>query len=262
MDELEQGLRLLGQRVDWPAEVDLTSRISNRLGQRRTRPHRIPWRAIALIGVAVLVVGLSLSPGARQAIARLLGVAGIKIEMRVDTTVAPISGLDLGKLDLGLEVDASDLEELVDFPVLTASLLGPPDAIFFDDRFDGQVSLLWAPQPGLPQTGNSGVGMLIASFRGGLDRGTYSKELDPSRHRLLDVSVRGLPGFWIEGEPHVFLFEDAEGVIQFETIRLAGNVLLWEENGVTIRIESALPLEEVLPIAESMTTLTYPVEGG
>jgi hypothetical protein len=97
---------------------------------------------------------------------------------------------------------------------------------------------------------------LISSFEGRLDRGIYSKELNPSQHRLLDVEVRGVPGFWIEGEPHVFLYEDADGVIQFETIRLAGNVLLWEENGVTIRIESALPLEEVLRIAGSLTPLT------
>lgn len=264
MDELERGLRLLGQELVWPVSADLTGRVNYRLDQRRAGPRRIYRPVILLIGVAVLVAIVSLSPGARQAIARLLGVAGVKIEMRVETTLPPtgnvdLGNLDLGNLDLGVEVEATAVGDLVDFLVLTGAPadLGAPDAIYFDERrLGGQVTILWGPQPDLPRTSPSGVGMLISSFQGRLDRGTYSKELDPSQHRLLDVEVRGVAGFWIEGEPHVFLYEDADGVIQFETIRLAGNVLLWEENGVTIRIESALPLEEVLRIAGSLTPLT------
>lgn len=259
MDDLERGLRSLGQELDWPVSADLRARINNRLDQRAAGHRRNYRPALLLIGVAVLVAIVSLSPGARQAIARLLGVAGVKIEMRVETTLPPTGNLDPRNLDLGVEVDASDVGNLVDFPVLTGAPadLGAHDAIYYDERrLGGQVTILWAPQPDLPQTATAGVGMLISSFEGRLDRGIYSKELNPSQHRLLDVEVRGVPGFWIEGEPHVFLYEDAVGVIQFETIRLAGNVLLWEENGVTIRIESALPLEEVLRIAGSLTPLT------
>jgi hypothetical protein len=210
-------------------------------------------------GLAILALTLALSPGAREAVARLLGVVGIRIETGVETTVPP--AFDLG---LGTEVSAAEAPRLVDYDILfpSNSDLGAPDSIFYnEERLGGQISLVWAPRPNLPETAESGIGMLISSFRGSLDSSTYAKELDPSRNLLLDVEVRGRPGFWIEGEPHVFLFENPNGGIEFESIRLAGNVLLWEENGVTMRIESALPREDVLRIAETLSPLTYPGEG-
>ena len=67
------------------------------------------------------------------------------------------------------------------------------------------------------------------------------------------VSVGGEPGFWISGAPHAFFFVcyDA-GECRQERYRLAGNVLIWEQDGVTLRLESALPREEALAIAESV----------
>jgi hypothetical protein len=47
-------------------------------------------------------------------------------------------------------------------------------------------------------------------------------------------------------------YVDAEGRTLTDTVRLAGDVLLWESDGITYRIESALPLERVLEIASSM----------
>ena len=65
--------------------------------------------------------------------------------------------------------------------------------------------------------------------------------------------VSGEPGFWISGAPHGFFLVcyDA-GECRQERYRLAGNVLLWEQDGVTLRLESALTLEDALDIAESV----------
>jgi hypothetical protein len=259
MSELEINLRSLGHELEWPPTPDLVSRVQRRLTMPLPARRSYWWRPVLVAGLAIVVLTLVLSPAAREAVARLLGVVGLRIETEVETTVPPTFNLGLGA-----QVGAAEATSLVDYNVLSpgSSDLGAPDAIYYnDERLGGQISLVWIPRPNLPETADSGVGMLISSFRGNLESSTYAKELDPSRNLLLDVEVRGRPGFWIEGEPHVFLFENPTGGIEFESIRLAGNVLLWEENGVTMRIESALPREDVLLIAESLGPLTYPGDG-
>ena len=59
-------------------------------------------------------------------------------------------------------------------------------------------------------------------------------------------------GFWLEGAPHTVMFLDANGQIQEDSTRLAGNTLLWEEDGVSYRLEADLEMEEALKIARSM----------
>jgi hypothetical protein len=66
------------------------------------------------------------------------------------------------------------------------------------------------------------------------------------------VTVQGGSGYWLEGTPHEFLYRDASGHIVPETVRLAANVLLWEVNGITVRIESVLPRDDVIRIADAM----------
>ena len=64
--------------------------------------------------------------------------------------------------------------------------------------------------------------------------------------------VRGDLAFWIDGAAHTFMYLDADGQPQSEEYRLAGNVLLWEANGVTYRLESELTRETAIAIAESL----------
>ena len=65
------------------------------------------------------------------------------------------------------------------------------------------------------------------------------------------VSVNGGQGYWLEGEPHEFLYTDGRSV-SVERLRLAGNVLLWEVGGITYRIEGPRTLDEALRIAYSL----------
>jgi hypothetical protein len=66
------------------------------------------------------------------------------------------------------------------------------------------------------------------------------------------VTIDGSPGYWIGGEPHTFGYLDDQGEIAFGTIRLAGNTLLWEVDGVTYRFESALEMTDALRLMESI----------
>ena len=51
--------------------------------------------------------------------------------------------------------------------------------------------------------------------------------------------VGGATGYWIEGGEHFFYFRDADGEVLETTIRLVGTTLIWERDGLTVRIEGA-----------------------
>ena len=147
----------------------------------------------------------------------------------------------------------------MDFPVRvpTAAGFNAPHEIYLLDQDEGaMVSFVYPAGPELPASDETGVGALLTQFRGEADRGLIEKGLpdDGAQETHLEaVTVGGEPGFWISGAPHGFFFVcyDA-GECRQERYRLAGNVLLWEQDGVTLRLESALSLEDALAIAESV----------
>jgi hypothetical protein len=67
------------------------------------------------------------------------------------------------------------------------------------------------------------------------------------------VRVGDHPGYWISGAPHAVFFVcyDA-GECREERYRLAGNVLVWERDGITLRLESSLSRADAVTIGESM----------
>src|SRR5437660_773596 len=66
------------------------------------------------------------------------------------------------------------------------------------------------------------------------------------------VNVNGSPGYGISGHPHGFAYRDPNQRGLEEDFRLAGNTLLWEQGGLTLRIESALSREQALAIARTV----------
>jgi hypothetical protein len=57
---------------------------------------------------------------------------------------------------------------------------------------------------------------------------------------------------WIEGAPHTVAYLDADGRLVPDTLRLAGNALIWQLGEITLRLESRLPLNPSLDVAGSM----------
>ncbi len=66
------------------------------------------------------------------------------------------------------------------------------------------------------------------------------------------VTVGTRPGLWLAGEPHEVAIVDPDGELVHDSVRRAGNVLVWEDGGVTYRIEGLASLERALDIAVSL----------
>jgi hypothetical protein len=211
--------------------------------------------AVLLVAGAVAAV----SPDARQVIADRLGLRGVAIThveglptptaepTRAATATPSPPGAALG---LGTRMSLEQARAQLGFALLVPSQLGEPDALYVFNA--NQVSLVYAPRAGLPQAPQSAsVGLLLTEFSASLDETLFQKGVPPTS-RLEEVRVGGSRGFWISGAPHSFFYRDASGNVQQDRSRLAGNTLLWERGGLTLRLESALEREESIRVAESL----------
>jgi hypothetical protein len=245
---IEQALVDLAAHIDWPEPAHETPDLSRRLAARQVtrRSYRwIPVTALILILVASLLL---FSPTAREAVADLLGVAGIEIRFDPDPTEAVG-----GELDLGEAVTLEEAAEAVDFELSVPGNLGPPDGVFLSDRpSSGRVTMVWESDETLPASGDTGIGVVYSQFALEL-----AEEADFVKSVMPDTSVRAVEvdnaiGLWIQGAPHLISYEDAAGNRVEEETRLAGNVLMWESDGVTHRLETTVGLGSTLALASSL----------
>jgi hypothetical protein len=244
--DLVVALEDLGRNLDYPTSGDLAGPVVARLWDT---PGRRPWAvptvaAIAVVAaVVVLVVAL---PGPRRAIARWFGIGSVQIES-VDELPA-----DLGsELSLGEAVAVDEVSDRVAFDVVVPESLPGPSAAFAG-RPPGGVSLVWAVSEQLPEVGDSGVGLLFSQFPGTTTQPLVEKELGPDT-RIEVVEVGGRDAFWITGAPHAVTYLDSAGRPETDQTRLAGNTLVWEDGGVTYRLESALDRPRMIALAESVS---------
>ena len=128
----------------------------------------------------------------------------------------------------------------------------PPPAVSLSNLSHGQAVLLSYPSgPGVPAAPKSAAGLVVTEFQGSLER-AYLEKIIGSGTGVIDVTVNGRPGFWIEGAPHELVYVRPDGQVDFVTSRLAGNTLAWEQSGVTIRIEGAASRADAIAFAASL----------
>jgi hypothetical protein len=270
-DELEQALTRLGARLDYPEPADLAARVARTLragGQppRRARwgvlawSRRFPsfgrpaWKPIAVAAALVLALfagSLLAFPSVREAVGDWLGVRGIGIT--VVPTLSPLP-TSYRNLVIGRPTGLEEARSAVAWPVLVPEdpLLGPPDEVYLDlAHLDGAVSLVWGARPGLPTASTTGAGLLLTEFRGSISERLFQKFVGPGT-TIERVHVDGRIGYWISGAPHQVLVLDPSGEPIVDTVRLAGNVLMWEDGELTLRLESELGKEDALRVAASV----------
>lgn len=276
-DELERALSDLGPRVTFPPTPDLAVAVRSATTRSpsvsRGDVRRFPVRrllAAAAIVVLALVMGLVLSKGFRSTVADFLGVRGVRIVIERETPAPPaaVRGTPAASpvappraatpvgtgLLLGRRVTLAEAQAAVPYTIHVPTLgsLGEPDEVYLRTLPDGNrmVSFIYLPAPGLPETAQTGVGALLMEFEARDDIGYIVKGLafDTS---VVDVDVHGRTGLWIAGTHQMMLLTDPSAGCCGPT-RPAGNVLLWEQDGLTFRLESSLGEKAAVAIAESV----------
>lgn len=245
--ELEATLRDIGRSFHPPDAPHLAARVRARIAERR-EPRR-PWvfaLAPALITLIVLAGG-----AAAVEVVRLRGVDVFRVPaVTAPPRPTPSSSATARSLDLGEPATFGVAQTLVRPLYLSSDpTFGAPDEIYLRRGGNGQVSFVYTPQPGLP-AGPTGHGALVTQFRGVLDTSFIGKGVGPGS-RIENVRVGDAPGVWIEGQAHLFFYRDGAGNILQETLRLAGNTLLWQREDSLMRLEAQVDRARALEIAAS-----------
>lgn len=257
--ELEQRLVLLQAEIDWPATPDLAARVHARIATPvivRRPWFQSRWALAAALVLLVLAALIAYAPS-REVIAKWLNLHAIITRTSELPTPSPLPSGPLGqRLGLGQLTTFEDAQSKVTWKILVPASLGQPDEVYLQlppaGPPQGEVTLVYKARPGIQTSGQTGVAVLITEATGKFDRNMFGKMLGDGT-TLEDVTVNGHQGYWIAGKPHVFFFIDADGNFRNETMRLATNTLLFDDNGTVIRIEGDLTKAQALEIARSLS---------
>ncbi|HZG94735.1 MAG TPA: hypothetical protein VEZ46_08490 [Mycobacteriales bacterium] len=235
----------------------------------------------ALAAVALLAVTLTVSPAARAAVRSILRrIPGIEIssdrpppagrtgDATPQTTTAPTtsapatpaasatpSASPTALVVPGDRTSLAGARAAARFPIRVPAELRPPDQVYVDPSIAGRaVSFVWAAGGQLPPTSAAGVGAVLTQFEAGTET-YFIKELGGSGARFDDVEVVAgeMPGAWVEGVHSVRIRAlDPNDELTYVTSRLASNALVWVDDGVTYRLETAADKATALRIARSL----------
>jgi len=254
--ELEASLRDAGSRYPYPPTPNLAHAVRARIvlapavpaTSRRVNVVR-PWRLALVAGlVLVFLAGAALlNRGTRDAIAHFFHVRGVVV-----TKASALPSVSVSSLNLGQPTSLERAQSLVSFIIVVPSQLGPPDAVYVDPSIPGgEVTLAYKPRAGIPLVRQTGLGLLITEVRGDLSPELFLKVAGPDTH-VEETSVNGDPAWWLAGHPHVIIVQTTPEDYREERLRLAANTLVWEDESVTLRIESGLSKSDAMDIATHM----------
>lgn len=253
-DELATILTDIGARLAYPRPA-LASAVRRRLAEPApSAPPRMFGRlapALATIALLLAIVALG-SPEVRAAAREILRIGGIEIFPVPSVSPRPSPSSSPSIAISGQRMTLEEARRSVSFAIRLpdAPALGAPDDVVVDTVPVQRLTLVYRERQTIPTSPHAGVAALVVEVRGGVEPAFFGKGVGPDT-TIEPVSVGGAQGYWLEGAPHFFFVRAPDGSIRDETLRLAGNTLIWLADGVTYRLEADISRDEALGIAAS-----------
>jgi hypothetical protein len=253
--ELERTLSDIGARFEGPKR-DLWPAVREQIADRRAQPwwsrlglSRSAFAPVVATLAIILVAAFLLTPDLAARAAQVLGIPGVQIYQvpqsptsRPNAPVPTFAGQRVAT--------AAEASRVAGFAVRTPAALGDPSAIYVENA-PARVTIVYASVKGIPVSPQAGVSAIVVEFKGTIETQVMAKAIGPGT-TLDAVPLGGGVAYYLAGQPHQFFFRDPAGNLQPETLRLAGNTLLWEEGGFTYRLEAQVSLEEAVRIASTL----------
>jgi hypothetical protein len=254
--DLERTLSDIGTRLDGPTR-DMWPAVRARIAARRAQPwwSRLGFDGGMLAPIAatlavILVAAFLLTPDLAARAAEVLGLPGAQI-FRVSTTPTPMPTTGAYVSFPGQRAaSVAEASRLAGFSVREPAALGAADEIYVE-LAPVRVTLVYRSRQGMPVTALPSISALIVEFKGSLDAPILGKAIGPGTTLEAVPLSSGNAAYWLAGQPHQFFYRDSTGNIQPDTLRLAGNTLLWDSGGITYRLEAEVSREEAVRIASS-----------
>jgi len=257
--DLETRLRKLAQEMPYPPTPDIAPLLRPTRGTAVRSRFPLRLAAGAALTVLLLCAALFAVPGVRAEIVRFIQIGVVRIfiaapdETPLPTqshapataTLNPIQGGAPTPVHRPLSLNPageSGLQEAelkAGFPLRLPAFppdLGLPDKVYFQE--DGPtVILAWLD----PQQSER---VLLSLYQIG-PGSILVKKMQPE---MQEIQVNGQFAAWTDGP---YLLEIVGGGYR-ETRLVEGHTLIWTDGDITYRLETDLPLEEAVRIAESL----------
>jgi hypothetical protein len=247
---MEALLRRAANAFAYPPTPHVAGAVQSRLRERVSLADKLGstqagwWRkpAMAALGMALAVfvaLGAAIAvPQSRGALADFFHLSHVRIDTRPTTGLTPMV-LAAGNFARPSTVD--EARQAVDFPLKFPTRDGvalQPDAVYMQgENSNMPVAIFVYEQEGydLYQT----------------RQGFFGKGVD--RAIVHQISFAGHGAYWIDEGGHIAQFLDAQGRTVVESRRTVERAtLLWEESGITYRLETSLPQADAIALAESL----------
>src|SRR4051794_9923088 len=241
MTPLEQMLQATGARIDWPATPKLDAGVVPRIegatppgtgyatawGRRRIRLAR-PL-AIALAALLLLAGSALAIPAVRD----WLGLSTVEVK-RVPKPLPVVRG---ARLALGTRLSLDAARAKLGFRPVLATGLGAPTVYYDPIPAGGQLGLVY------PR------GVVVTELQG--DLSPYLTKFLPPGTTMDRITIDGGRALWIHGALHQYAYTDRTGQLRTDSVRTAGDVLLWRRGDLLVRIEGARSRQQAVAIARS-----------
>jgi hypothetical protein len=253
MTALEQMLTATAAEIDWPETPNLAAAVVPRMSgvtprqigdssadparraEARTRRLRRPVLrfgrplAIALAALLVLAASALAIPSVRD----WLGLSTVEVE-RVPKPLPEVPG---ARLSLGTHVSLDAARAKLGFAPVVPRGIGTP-AVYYDPfPPGGQLGLVYSN------------GIVITELQGRLER--YIAKFLPPGTGMDRLTIDGEHALWIHGALHQYAYADRTGQLRTDSVRTAGDVLLWRRGDLLVRIEGARSRQQAVAIATS-----------
>ena len=254
---LELQLRNITSEMEYPLTPNIAGSVAARL-QESSRP-RLRNRTLArsLVLAVILLASLMIIPPVRAAVLEFIQIGIVRIfraepapaPQQIPSTMTPLTATPARTMpslipmleEIAGETTLPDAQLVTEYPILLPTYppdLGQPDRVFVQDADGPMTILVWmdAEQPDQVR--------MSLHF---IPRGSWAIEkLAPVA--VEETSVNGSRAVWAVG-PYPIRLENGD----MQVIRLVnGHVLIWEQGGITHRLESNLSMEEAIEAAESL----------
>lgn len=247
MNEFEKKLIRIAKGIGYPPTPDIAGFVSANM-QPASRPRLMSRRFVwSLTILLILLSSLLLIPPARAAILEFIQVGIVRIfPARPETPTIAAPSLQSSRLtdfldQIAGETNLANARELANYPILLPTYppgFGQPDQVYVQDANGAMTILAWMDVEEPERV------ILSLHF---IPQGSWMIEkVQPTV--IQEAEVNGRRAVWTTG-PYPLLLRNGS----VEMVRLVeGHALIWEEGGITYRLETDQPLEEALKIAESL----------
>jgi hypothetical protein len=249
VSRVETDLRALALLVEWPDTPEVAADVAALIAAppARRRTSRRLGLALALVLLAV-VVAMAVPP-ARSAILDWLGLGSARIE-RVDEL--PALQLTAPVELLGQPTTLADARRRAGFPVAPPPRgeAAPDEVRVVDGR---RVSYVWLD--------GDRIRLLVTQVPGLLQRGAILGKLIPPSATIERFEIDGDGAVFLSGGPHAVYLLGPSGSFEEDHGWLAGNTLLVDRGGATLRIEGELDRERAVEFAREIGPRDHSIEG-